>query len=295
VTAGNRTVGSRTRSWNSDPVVLTVAVTGADVFRENNPNIPYTTAEIAESSIEAAAAGATVVHLHVREDDGTPSGRPELFQDVIRRIRAGSALITMVSTGGANDMTIEQRVTGLQAAPDICGVESGSMNFGDDTFITPPPAGRGIIAAAREQGIGLEVEAFDVGHVVSAVRWLEQGLIEPPLRINLVFGVPGGIDASPEALTAMLRPLPPQTFWTVTCIGRHHQRLLALALLHGAPGIRTGLEDAVYLRRAVLAPSNAALVKAAVELTHSLGREVATVEQTRELLGLAGVAGQSPA
>jgi 3-keto-5-aminohexanoate cleavage enzyme len=272
--------------WNANPVVLTVAVTGADVFRDNNPNIPYTTAEIAESSIEASAAGATVVHLHVREDDGTPSGRPELFVEVIDRIRAGCDLLTMVSTGGANDMTIEERTTGLEAKPDISGVESGSMNFGDETFITPPPAGRGIIARATEAGIALEVEAFDVGHVVSAVRWLEQGILPPPLRINLVFGVPGGIDASPESLAAMVRPLPGDAFWTVTCIGRHHPRMLALALLNGAPGIRTGLEDAVYLRRGVLAPSNAALVEKAVELTGALGREVATQEQTKELLRL---------
>ena len=273
-------------SWNSKPVVLTVAVTGADVFRENNPNIPYTTAEIADSSIEAAAAGATVVHLHVREDDGTPSGRPELFKDVIERIRAGSELLTMVSTGGSNDMTIEERTTGLEAQPDVSGVESGSMNFGDDTFITPPAAGRGIIERATQAGIALEVECFDVGHVVSAIRWLDEGILPPPLRINLVFGVPGGIDASPEALAAMIRPLPPGTFWTVTCIGRHHPRMLALALLHGAPGIRTGLEDVAYLRRGVLAPSNAALVEMAVGLAGSLGREVATREQTPELLEL---------
>ena len=273
-------------SWNSKPVVLTVAVTGADVFRENNPNIPYTTPEIADSSIEAAGAGATVVHLHVREDDGTPSGRPELFKDVIERIRAGSELLTMVSTGGSNEMTIEERTTGLEAQPDISGVESGSMNFGDDTFITPPVAGRGIIERATQAGIALEVECFDVGHVVSAIRWLEEGILPPPLRINLVFGVPGGIDASPEALAAMIRPLPPGTFWTVTCIGRHHPRMLALALLHGAPGIRTGLEDVAYLSRGVLAPSNAALVEMAVGLAGSLGREVATREQTRELLQL---------
>jgi 3-keto-5-aminohexanoate cleavage enzyme len=273
-------------SWNAKPVVLTVAVTGADVFRENNPNIPYTTEEIADSSIEAAGAGATVVHLHVREDDGTPSGRPELFQDVIDRIRAGSDLLTMVSTGGSNTMTIEERTTGLEAKPDISGVESGSMNFGDDTFITPPAAGRGIIERALAAGIALEVEAFDVGHVVSAVRWLHEGILPPPLRINLVFGVPGGIDASPEALAAMVRPLPPDAFWTVTCIGRHHPRMLALALLNGAPGIRTGLEDVAYLRRGVLAPSNAALVEAAVDLTRALGREVATREQTPELLEL---------
>jgi 3-keto-5-aminohexanoate cleavage enzyme len=273
-------------SWNSEPVVLTVAVTGADVFRENNPNIPYTTAEIADSSIEAAGAGATVVHLHVREDDGTPSGRPELFKDVIQRIRAGSDLLTMVSTGGSNEMTIAERTTGLEAQPDISGVESGSMNFGDDTFITPPAAGRGIIERATEAGIALEVEAFDVGHVISAIRWLEQGILPPPLRINLVFGVPGGIDASPEALAAMIRPLPSGTFWTVTCIGRHHPRMLALALLNGAPGIRTGLEDVAYLRRGVLAPSNAALVEMAVGLAGALGREVATREQTPELLEL---------
>ena len=273
-------------AWNANPVVLTVAVTGADVFRENNPNIPYTTEEIADSSIGAGEAGATVVHLHVREDDGTPSGRPELFKDVIERIRAGSDLLTMVSTGGANDMTIDERTTGLEANPDISGVESGSMNFGDETFITPPPAGRGIIERATGAGIALEVEAFDVGHVVSAVRWLEEGILPPPLRINLVFGVPGGIDATAEALMAMVRPLPSDSFWTVTCIGRHHQRLLGLALLLGAPGIRTGLEDVAYISRGVLAPSNAALAEMAVTLAGSLGREVATREQTPELLRL---------
>jgi 3-keto-5-aminohexanoate cleavage enzyme len=273
-------------AWNENPVVVTCAITGADVFRENNPNIPYTTAEIADSAIGAARAGATVAHLHVREDDGTPSGRPELFVDVIERIRAESEILTMVSTGGSNEMTIEERTTGLEAKPDISGVESGSMNFGDETFITPPPAGRGIAKRAQDAGIALEVEVFDVGHVISAVRWLEQGVIESPMTINLVFGVPGGIDASPEALDAMLRPLPPETFWTVTCIGRHHQRMLALALLRGAPGIRTGLEDVAYISRGVHAPSNAALVEMAVGLAGTLGREVATQEQTRELLGL---------
>jgi 3-keto-5-aminohexanoate cleavage enzyme len=274
-------------AWNSDPVVLTCAITGADVFRENNPNIPYTTEEIADSTIGAAGAGATVAHLHVREDDGTPSGRPELFVDAMDRIRAGCDILTMVSTGGANDMTIEERTTGLEARPDISGVESGSMNFGDETFITPPPAGRGIVGRAQGMGIALEVETFDVGHVVSAVRWLEQGILQPPLRVNLVFGVPGGIDASPEALDAMLRPLPPETFWTVTCIGRHHQRMLGLALLKGAPGIRTGLEDVAYIARGELAPSNAALVEMAVGMARNLGREVATQDQTGELLGLA--------
>jgi 3-keto-5-aminohexanoate cleavage enzyme len=270
-------------SWNSEPVVITVAVTGADVFRDTNPNVPYTTEEIANSAIGASEAGATVAHLHVREDDGTPSGRPELFVDAIDRIRAGCPILTMVSTGGANDMTIDERTTGLEAKPDISGVESGSMNFGDETFITPPPAGRGIVAKAQSQGIALEVECFDVGHVVSAVKWAEDGVLTQPLRVNLVFGVPGGIDASPEALEAMLRPLPEGTFWTVTCIGRHHFRMQALALLRGAPGVRTGLEDVAYISKGVLADSNAQLVGTLADLARTLGREVATQEQTPEL------------
>ena len=154
--------------------------------------------------------------------------------------------------------------------------------LGDHSEIDVLVIGGGITGA----GIALEVEAFDVGHVVSAVRWLDEGILPAPMRINLVFGVPGGIDASPEALVAMLRPLPPETFWTVTCIGRHHQRMMALALLYGAPGIRTGLEDVAYISRGVHAASNAALVEMAVEMTRRMGREVATSEQAPELLRL---------
>lgn len=274
------------KSWDADPVVLTVAPTGSDVTRANNPNIPYTPEEIAQSSIEAAEAGATVVHIHVREDDGTPSGRADLFAEVIRRVREDSQLITMATTGGSNDMGIEERTGGISARPEMVGVESGSMNFGDDTFITPPAAAHGIIERSLAIGAKLEVEAFDVGHVVQAVRWIDEGRLPAPLHINLVFGVTGGIDATPEALAAMVRPLPSETFWTVTCIGRHQQRMLALGLLNGAPGIRTGLEDAVYLSKGVFAPSNAALVQSVVALTRALGREVATPEQARSLLGL---------
>jgi 3-keto-5-aminohexanoate cleavage enzyme len=188
------------------PVVITVAPTGAEVTREDNPALPHTPAEIAADALACAEAGASVVHLHVREEDGTPSGRPELFAETIERIRSESSLITMVSTGGAVWMSIEERTTGLEADPDLAGVETGSMNFGEDPFVTLPAEARGIVERASERGIGLEVEAFDVGHVVQAVRMLEHGELPAPLRANLVFGVPGGIDASPEALVAMVRP-----------------------------------------------------------------------------------------
>ena len=224
-------------SWNKDPVVLTVAVTGADVFRENNPNIPYTTAEIADSSIEAAAGG-----RHRR-----PPARARGRRDAERAPRAVQG---------------RHRADPRRQRPAHDGLHRRQQRHDDRGAHDRPRGGAGHLgrrvgldelrrrhlhhaargrprdrrARAPTAGIALEVEAFDVGHVVSAVRWLEEGILPPPLRINLVFGVPGGIDASPEALAAMLRPLPSGTFWTVTCIGRHHPRMLALALLHGAPG-----------------------------------------------------------
>lgn len=280
-------------SWNEHPVVITVAPIGAEVTRDDNPAVPYTPREVATDAVGAFNAGATLVHLHVREPDGSPSGRVELFRETIDLIRAETELITMVSTGGAIWMSIEERSTGLQAGPDLSGVETGSLNFGEESFVTTFPQARGIINRATEAGIGLEVEAFDVGHVVAAVNMLERGELPAPLRMNLVFGVPGGIDASPEALAAMLRPMPAGTPWTVTCVGRHQQRLLGLALLHGATGIRVGFEDNVYLRRGVLAESNAALVEQAATLVRNLGREVATPAEARTLLSLDAVASAS--
>jgi 3-keto-5-aminohexanoate cleavage enzyme len=270
--------------WDELPVVVTVAPTGAEVTRADNPALPHTPNEIAADVIACAEAGAAVCHLHVREEDGSPSSRPELFAETIERIRERSAIVTMVSTGGAVWMPMEERMTGLEAGPDLAGVETGSMNFGEDPFVTVPADARRVIERAAEHGIGLEAEMFDVGHVVAGVRMLERGELPEPLRANLVFGVPGGIDATPEALDAMLRPLPEGTHWSITAVGRHQRRMLALAVLHGARGIRVGFEDGVYLRRGVLASSNAELVADAADLVRTLGRRVATIDEARELL-----------
>jgi 3-keto-5-aminohexanoate cleavage enzyme len=271
-------------TWDELPVVVTVAPVGAEVTRADNPALPHTPAEIAADVVACAEAGASVCHLHVREADGSPSSRREVFEEAIALIRERTAIVTMVSTGGAVWMAIEERITGLEAQPDLAGVETGSMNFGEDPFVTVPADARRVVERATELGIGLEAEMFDVGHVVSAVRMLERGELPPPLRANLVFGVPGGIDAAPEALDAMLRPLPAGTHWSITAVGRHQRRMLALAILHGAGGVRVGFEDDVYLRRGVLAASNAELVADACELVRMLGRRPATIEEARELL-----------
>jgi 3-keto-5-aminohexanoate cleavage enzyme len=271
-------------SWDELPVVVTVAPTGAEVTRADNPALPHSPAEIAEDVVACAEVGAAVCHLHVREEDGSPSSRRELFVEAIERIRERSPIVTMVSTGGAVWMPMEERMTGLEAEPDLAGVETGSMNFGEDPFVTAPTDARRVVARAGELGIGLEAEMFDVGHVVAGVRMLERGELPAPLRANVVFGVPGGIDASPEALDAMVRPLPPGTHWSITAVGRHQRRMLALAVLRGAGGIRVGFEDGVYLRRGELAASNAELVADAVALVQTLGRRVATIDEARELL-----------
>ena len=264
-------------AWNSDPVVLTVAVTGADVFRENNPNIPYTTEEIADSSIEAGAAGATVVHLHVREDDGTPSGRPELFKDVIERIRAGSDLLTMVSTGGSqrhDDRGADHRPRG-EAGHLGRRVRLDELRRRD---LHHAARGRPRDHRARDRRPGSRSRSRRSTSATWSARCAGSRRASCRRRCGSTSSSAcrGASTPRPRRWPRCVRPLPSDAFWTVTCIGRHHPRMLALALLHGAPGIRTGLEDVAYLRRGVLAPSNAALVEMAVGLAGALGREVAT-------------------
>lgn len=272
------------KRWDSDPVVVVVAPTGAEVTREQQPALPHTPAEIASATRDAVAAGASVVHLHVREGDGRPSARLELWQQTLDLVRQGPPVISMVSTGGSVDQSIEERLTGLQAAPDMAGIETGSMNFGDDLFLTSRPDGLRVAAASQAAGVALEVEAFDLGHVHAALRMHARGELPGPLRFNLVFGVPGGVDSTPEALHALRAALPADAPWSVTAIGRHQRRMLALAVLCGATGVRVGFEDNVYLRRGQLAASNADLVADVVELIGTLGRRPATFEEACSLL-----------
>ena len=274
------------KTWDSEPLIITIAPVGAEVTREHHPGVPFTPEEIALSSLDAVAAGASVVHLHARLDDGTPTGDPEVFAAAIRAIRAKADPVIMVSTGGAVWMTIEERTRALEAEPDMCSLETGSMNFGDDLFLTSRPDSIASALKAYAMGIVPEIELFDVGHAVAAARMLKEGHLKGPLNVNLVLGVPGGIDASPEAIPALLRPLPDDVRWTVTAIGRHQRRMLSVAALLGADGVRVGFEDNVYLRKGQLAASNADLVADIAAVVRALGRRVATPGEARSRLGL---------
>jgi 3-keto-5-aminohexanoate cleavage enzyme len=272
--------------WAEHPVVIVVAPTGAEVTREHNPAVPYTPAEIAADVLACREAGAAVAHLHVREDDGTPSASADLFRQAVDGIRAACDIITMVSTGGAMGMTIEERSTGLEARPDMSGIETGSLNFGRDLFPTLPHETEGIAARAAELGLPLEVEAFEIGHIDAAIDFARRGVLPAPLRVNIVVGCPGALAATSHNLTAAVAALPDDATWSVTAIGRHQTRMLTLGLLLGATCVRVGFEDNVYLRRGQLAASNAELVEQIAAIARSLGRGVATVEQARELLSL---------
>jgi 3-keto-5-aminohexanoate cleavage enzyme len=276
-------------AWDSQPVIITVAPVGAEVTRDNHPGVPYTPAEIAAASLDAVQAGASVVHLHAREPDGKPSGDPKLFAEAINGIRAAAKPIIMVSTGGAVWMTIHDRTRSLDAGPDMCSLETGSMNFGDDLFLTSRPDSISSAKLAYDKGIVPEIELFDVGHAVAAARMLKEGHLRGPLNVNLVVGVPGGIDATPDAIPALLRPLPEDVCWSVTAIGRHQRRMLSLAILMGAAGIRVGFEDNVYLRKGQLAKSNAELVQDIANVARQLGRGIATPDQAREILSVGRV------
>lgn len=267
-------------------MAVTVAPSGAEVTRADNPAVPYLPSEIASEALDAQRAGATVVHLHVREPDGRPSARPELFVEVMAQIRDGSQLVTMVSTGGSVEMSLDQRLAGLEARPDMASLETGSMNFGEDLFATLPSQTREIAERIKAAGAVPEIEVFEIGHVDSALRLQKEGVLAEPLRINTVLGVRGGMAATPGNFLAMRDAVPPGAIWGVTVIGRRQWRILALAVLLGADYVRVGMEDNVFLDTTKPAPSNAALVAKLRAIAEGNGRAVATPEEVRAVLAL---------
>lgn len=271
----------------ADSVVVTVAPTGSEPTWANNPNIPYTPEEIVLEAVRAADAGAGVVHVHVRTDDGRPSSEQKRFAEVISGVRSSSRLLSCVSTGGGTGMRMDERLSGAHADPDAVGVEVGSLNFSGEPFVTSAADTAGVIEVARSYGKPLEIEAFDLGHVVDGAALIDSGALPAGTPFNLVFGVRGGAPSTSSALRAMADHLPAGSPWTITAIGRHQIPMLLQALAMGAPGIRVGFEDNVYLRRGVLAGSNAELVELAVSLAERMGRRPATPEECRAYFGIA--------
>lgn len=270
-----------------EKLIITAAICGAEVTKEHNPSVPYTVEEIAKEAEAAYKAGASIIHLHVRLDDGTPTQDRERFRLCMEAIKERCPdVIIQPSTGGAVGMSNEERLQPITLNPEMATLDCGTCNFGgDDIFVntenTIKEFGEKMIAL----GIKPEVEVFDKGMIDMAIRLNKQGYINSPMHFNLVLGVNGGISATPRDLVFMAESIPQGSTFTVSGIGKGQFPMASMAIIMGGH-VRVGYEDNVYLAKGVLAKSNAELVEKVVRLAKELGRDIATPKEARQILGL---------
>jgi uncharacterized protein (DUF849 family) len=272
-----------------NPVVIAVAITGSVPRKKDNPAVPVTPAEQVESTHQAYEAGATLVHIHVRNDDETPSSDPERFaqvQEGIARICPG--MIIQFSTGGrGRDQAA--RGSALHLRPDMASLSTGSVNFPTIVYENHATLVVDLATKMKQFNIRPEIEIFDLSHLHGAKRLVEAGLMDERPHVQFVLGVQNAMPAQEHLLDILkgeLQRVLPKATWTAAGIGRHQAEVMDWALARGADAVRTGLEDNVRITSERLADSNAQLVELAAELIHRNGRRVATPEEARRQLGL---------
>ncbi len=271
------------------PLIITCAPVGAELSPEQTPHLAVTPKQLGEVAAEVAAAGASLIHVHCRNDDGSNTHDVARFRAAYEEIRAKSDVIVQFSTGGAIGMTPQERAAVLQLRPEMATLTCGSVNFGDDIFENSFPIMRTIAGAMKEFGVKPELEIFDKGHLANARRLAAEGVLKLPQHVDFVLGVPGALEASVENLCDLLRDLPEGCTWSVAGIGRH-QLPLAMAAIAMGGHVRVGLEDNIYYSKGRLA-TNGELVARIVRIANEAGRPVATPEQAREILSLPPLAG----
>ena len=272
-----------------DKLIITAAICGAEVTKEQNPNVPYTVEEIVREAKSAVDAGAAIVHLHVREDDGTPTQSHVRFQECEEAIyKACPNVILIPSTGGAVGMTPDERLdsTNTTPIPEMATLDCGTCNFGDEIFDNTMPTMRAFGKRMIEKGIKPEYECFEMGHLDTILTMARKGEVPgDPMQFNFVLGVPGCTPATVDNLCWLVKNTPAGSTWTATGIGRHAFTLAAPAIVMGG-NVRVGFEDNLYLERGVLAKSNGELVDKVVRMAKLLGRQVATSDEAREILSI---------
>jgi uncharacterized protein (DUF849 family) len=301
----------------TNKVIITCAVTGSIHTPSMSPHLPITPDEIAEAAIGAAKAGAAVVHLHAREPkDGRPTQDPKMFMQFLPKIKAASDVVINLTTGGAPTMSIEDRLQpALQLKPEVASLNMGSMNFGLYEMIPrvkewkyewekPYLAASDerifkntfkdiahILQSCSENNTRFEIECYDIGHLYTAAHFLERGLVKPPLFIQSVFGIRGGIGPHPEDVLHMRRTADrlfgDQYQWSVLGGGRNQMYIATQSAVMGG-NVRVGLEDSLWLGKGQLAKTNADQVSKIRRILEELGLEVATPEDARRILKLKG-------
>ncbi len=268
-----------------EKLIITAAVVGAELTREDTPHLPLTPQEIAEEARRACEAGASLVHLHARGPDGAPTQDRAVYREIIDRVRERCDAIVQVSTGGAVGMSAEERLQPVTLGPEMASLTAGTVNFGEEVFFNPRDLMVRFARAMQKHGVKPELEIFDVGMVANAL-WLErQGLLSPPLHFDFVLGVPGGLPAGMKNLLHLEETIPATATWSVAGIGRHQLPMAAAAVIMGGHA-RVGLEDNIFHRRGELARGNAPLVERVVRIARELGREAAGPAEARVILGL---------
>jgi 3-keto-5-aminohexanoate cleavage enzyme len=268
------------------PVILTAAIVGAELTRAQTPYLPFTAAEVAEEAARCREAGAAVLHLHVRTDDGKSTQATERFAEVIEAVRRKCDCIIQTSTGGEVGMSMDERAGPLACRPEMATLNCGSINFGDEVFINSRPDIRALAQRIRLAGAVPELECYEVGHVEEALSLLSEEAVSAPLHLQFVLGVKGAIGARDDALLLMRSRVPAQATWGVAAIGRAQQPMTELAMRLGGHA-RLGLEDNVFLSRGVLSEGSAPLVARAAAYGRSLGREPVDPSTARRMLGIA--------
>ncbi len=279
------------RKLPKDKVIITVAQTGALVTKDMNPNLPEQPGEIAASAYECFNEGAAVVHVHARDADGVNTSDPKVFQAIREGVAEKCNLITQFSTGGGPNLTQEQRIECLQAQPEMASLNMGSMmrisgDYAGVPWSNMPNEIEWFVTQMRDAGIKPEMEVYSLAMFREVNAVIEKGLVEKPYYINLVLGMryQGACDATPDILTTLYDFLPDDAFFNTTAVGSAQLPITTMAMILGGC-VRVGLEDNIYYRKGELA-SNAQLVARTVRIARELGKEPATPDEAREILGL---------
>ncbi|MDR3328040.1 MAG: 3-keto-5-aminohexanoate cleavage protein [Prevotellaceae bacterium] len=268
-----------------EKLIITAAICGAEVLKEHNPAVPYTVAEIVREAKSAYDAGASIIHLHVRYDDGTPTQNKMRFKECIDAIKVVIPdVIIMPSTGGAVGMTNDERLQPTELDIEMATLDCGTCNFGgDDVFTNTENTIKYFGKRMIERGIKPELEVFDKSMIDMALRLAKKGFIELPFHFDFVMGVNGGIDGTLRDFTFLRHSIPEGATYTVAGIGRYEFPLAAVAIIDGGH-VRVGFEDNVFLSKGVLAKSNGELVAKVVRLANEFGREIAKPDEARRIL-----------
>jgi 3-keto-5-aminohexanoate cleavage enzyme len=267
-------------------VVLTAAIVGAELTRDATPYLPLSAQDVADEAARCREAGAAVLHLHVRADDGRNTQSAERYAEVIEAIRRKCDCIIQPSTGGAVGMSIDERVGPLACGPEMATLNCGTINFGDDVFVNSRPDIRRIAARIRAARVTPELECYEVGHIDEALALVAEGAVAAPLHFQFVLGVKGAMAAREDAVHYMRSLVPRGATWGVAAVGRWQQPMTELAMRLGGHA-RVGLEDNIFLSKGVLAEGSAPLVARAASYARSIGRDPADPARARKLLQLA--------